>query len=62
MPYTQRPTSMAEIHAIYGDRKSPERLAESAPAYAKASFSTRDAHHPGSPPQPPPRRSKQRPR
>lgn len=60
MPYVQRPTSMAEIHAIYGDGKNPERPAESTPVYAKASFSSRDAHHPGFPPQPPPRRSKQR--
>jgi hypothetical protein len=60
MPYVQRPTSMAEIHSIYGDGKSPGRPTESAPAYAKSSFSTRDAHHPGFPPQPPARRSKPR--
>lgn len=62
MPYAQRPTSMAEIHTIYGEGKSPDRLAKSAPAYTKASFSTREAHHSGSPPELPPRRpgSKQR--
>jgi hypothetical protein len=62
MPYVQRPTSMAEIHAIYGEGKSPDRPTKSSAAYAKASFSTREAHHPGSPPELPPRRSGSKPR
>jgi hypothetical protein len=43
--------SMAEIHAVYGGKKTIQRPAGPTPTYAKASFSTREAHHPGFPPQ-----------
>lgn len=54
MPHKQRPVSVADIHSIYGGKQPVEKPQGSA-TYRKASFSVREADHPGSPPprQPP---------
>jgi hypothetical protein len=57
MPHKLQPVSVADIHDIYGAKRSQETAATSvtAPAYRKSSFSVREAGHPGEPPprQPP---------
>lgn len=54
MPHKERPVSVADIHSIYGGKRSVEKPDGSA-SYRKASFSVREAGHPGEPPprQPP---------
>ena len=54
MPHKERPVSVADIHNIYGG-KHPAEKAETSATYRKASFSVREAGHPGAPPprQPP---------
>jgi hypothetical protein len=54
MPHKQRPVSVADIHSIYGGTQ-PAAQPQDPATYRKASFSVREAGHPGSPParQPP---------
>jgi hypothetical protein len=49
MPHKERPVSVADIHNIYGGKKPAEKQDASA-TYRKASFSVREASHPGTPP------------
>lgn len=49
MPHKQRPVSVADIHSIYGGKQPAAKPQDSA-TYRKASFSVREADHPGSPP------------
>lgn len=54
MPHKERPVSVAEIHSIYGGKRAAGKPDQAA-SYRKASFSVREAGHPGEPPprQPP---------
>jgi hypothetical protein len=49
MPHKQQPVSVADIHSIYGGKQPAAKPRES-PTYRKASFSVREAGHPGAPP------------
>jgi len=57
MPHKLQPVSVADIHDIYGGKRSSDAPAASVNpvAYRKASFSVREEGHPGEPPprQPP---------
>ena len=55
MAHKLRPVSVADIHSIYGGRQPAPNAHEEAATYRKASFSVREAGHPGTPPprQPP---------
>jgi hypothetical protein len=54
VPHKENPVSVADIHSIYGGKRPVEQTEASA-KYHKASFSVREASHPGAPPprQPP---------
>jgi len=54
VPHKEKPVSVADIHSIYGGQRPVEQPGASA-KYHKASFSVREAGHPGTPPprQPP---------
>lgn len=49
MAHKEPLVSVADIHSIYGGRR-PEGKTETSPSYRKASFSVREADHPGTPP------------
>jgi hypothetical protein len=49
MPHKHQPVSVADIHSIYGGKQPAAKPRESA-TYRKASFSVREAGHPGAPP------------
>lgn len=59
MPHKQRPVSVADLHDIYGGER-PAPRAEGSATYRKASFSVREAGHPGTPPPRPPSVGKKR--
>jgi hypothetical protein len=59
MPHKQRPVSVADIHSIYGGKQQAAQPQDPA-TYRKASFSVREAGHPGAPPPRPPSNTKLR--
>lgn len=50
MAHKLRPVSVADIHSIYGGRQPSPNPPEEGATYHKASFSVREAGHPGTPP------------
>jgi hypothetical protein len=51
MPHKLHPVSVADIHDIYGGKRTADAPTAAATAtYRKASFSVREAGHPGEPP------------
>lgn len=59
MPHKQRPVSVADLHDIYGGER-PAPKTEGSATYRKASFSVREAGHPGTAPPRPPSNGKRR--
>ena len=55
MAHKLPPVSVADIHSIYGGKRAVAEPVEPSASYRKASFSVREAGHPGTPPprQPP---------
>lgn len=49
MPHEQRPVSAADLHEIYGGKRTSPKPKGSA-TYRKSSFSVREPDHPGAPP------------
>lgn len=50
MAHKLTPVSVADIHSIYGGKQPTARAPEPSGSYRKASFSVREAGHPGTPP------------
>jgi hypothetical protein len=50
MAHKLRPVSVADIHTIYGGKRPSAEPADPSASYRKASFSVREAGHPGTPP------------